>query len=43
MPDSEEKEEMMEELTKQKELFTSLFDIKRHEHLLSKGEYLHPG
>uniref|UniRef100_A0A4W5KB28 Tryptophan 2,3-dioxygenase n=1 Tax=Hucho hucho TaxID=62062 RepID=A0A4W5KB28_9TELE len=38
MPDSEEKEEMMEELTKQKELFTSLFDIKRHEHLLSKGE-----
>uniref|UniRef100_A0A8C7QDC9 tryptophan 2,3-dioxygenase n=1 Tax=Oncorhynchus mykiss TaxID=8022 RepID=A0A8C7QDC9_ONCMY len=38
MPDTEEKEEMMEELTKQKELFTSLFDIKRHEHLLSKGE-----
>ncbi|KAM9510977.1 tryptophan 2,3-dioxygenase A [Salvelinus alpinus] len=38
MTDSEEKEEMMEELTKQKELFTSLFDIKRHEHLLSKGE-----
>uniref|UniRef100_A0A673Z4L0 Tryptophan 2,3-dioxygenase n=1 Tax=Salmo trutta TaxID=8032 RepID=A0A673Z4L0_SALTR len=38
MQDSEEKEEMMEEMTKQKELFTSLFDVKRHEHLLGKGE-----
>lgn len=38
MPDSEEKEEMMAELVKQKELFTSLFDEKRHDHLLSKGE-----
>uniref|UniRef100_A0A6Q2XAM2 Tryptophan 2,3-dioxygenase n=1 Tax=Esox lucius TaxID=8010 RepID=A0A6Q2XAM2_ESOLU len=31
-------EEMMEELKKQRELFTSLFDVKIHEHLLSKGE-----
>lgn len=38
MTDSEEKEEMMAELVKQKELFTSLFDEKRHDHLLSKGE-----
>ncbi|AWP11736.1 putative tryptophan 2-3-dioxygenase isoform 3 [Scophthalmus maximus] len=38
MPDSEDKEEMMAELVKQKELFTSLFDEKRHDHLLSKGE-----
>lgn len=38
MPDSEEKEELMAELVKQKELFTSLFDEKRHDHLLSKGE-----
>lgn len=38
MPDSEEKEEMMAEVVKQKELFTSLFDEKRHDHLLSKGE-----
>lgn len=38
MPDSEEKEELMAELVKQKELFTSLFDEKRHDHLLSKGQ-----
>ncbi|KAM6953841.1 tryptophan 2,3-dioxygenase A [Aplochiton taeniatus] len=38
IPDPEEKEDMMAELTKQREVFTSLFDIKRHEHLLSKGE-----
>lgn len=38
MPDSEEKEELMAELIKQRELFTSLFDEKRHDHLLSKGE-----
>lgn len=38
MPDSEEKEELMAELVKQKELFTSLFDEKRHDDLLSKGE-----
>uniref|UniRef100_A0A8C9YJT0 tryptophan 2,3-dioxygenase n=1 Tax=Sander lucioperca TaxID=283035 RepID=A0A8C9YJT0_SANLU len=38
MEDSEDKEEMMAELVKQKELFTSLFDEKRHDHLLSKGE-----
>ncbi|KAK7922215.1 hypothetical protein WMY93_009117 [Mugilogobius chulae] len=31
-------QELMEELVKQKELFTSLFDEKRHDHLLSKGE-----
>ncbi|KAJ8399261.1 hypothetical protein AAFF_G00412990 [Aldrovandia affinis] len=35
---SEIKEEMMEDLSKQKEVFTSLFDEKRHDHLLSKGE-----
>ena len=38
MENSEEKEEMMVELVKQKELFTSLFDEKRHNHLVSKGE-----
>ncbi|XP_056295582.1 tryptophan 2,3-dioxygenase A [Pseudoliparis swirei] len=38
MADSEEKLEMMAELVKQKVLFTSLFDEKRHEHLFSKGE-----
>ncbi|KAM4707676.1 tryptophan 2,3-dioxygenase [Discoglossus pictus] len=37
-PDSEDKEELMAELQKQKEVFTALFDEKRHEHLLSKGE-----
>lgn len=38
MADCEEKEELMAELLKQKELFTSLFDEKRHDHLHSKGE-----
>lgn len=38
MPKSEDKEELMVELAKQKDLFTSLFDEKRHEHLLSKGQ-----
>ncbi|TNM98902.1 tryptophan 2,3-dioxygenase A [Takifugu flavidus] len=38
MPKSEDKEELMGELAKQKDLFTSLFDEKRHDHLLSKGE-----
>ncbi|XP_053316342.1 tryptophan 2,3-dioxygenase [Spea bombifrons] len=37
-PDSEEKEEQIAELLKQREVFTALFDEKRHQHLLSKGE-----
>ncbi|KAL7886276.1 hypothetical protein AOLI_G00065710 [Acnodon oligacanthus] len=37
-PDSEMKEELMADIIKQKELFMSLFDEKRHNHLLSKGE-----
>ncbi|KAL6479735.1 hypothetical protein MHYP_G00107680 [Metynnis hypsauchen] len=37
-PDSEMKEELMADFIKQKELFTCLFDEKRHNHLLSKGE-----
>ncbi|XP_073461751.1 tryptophan 2,3-dioxygenase [Aquarana catesbeiana] len=37
-PDSEDKEEHLAELQKQKEVFTALFDEKRHEHLVSKGE-----
>ncbi|XP_071976892.1 tryptophan 2,3-dioxygenase [Engystomops pustulosus] len=37
-PDSEDKEEQLAELQKQREVFTALFDEKRHEHLLSKGE-----
>uniref|UniRef100_A0A3Q2URX7 Tryptophan 2,3-dioxygenase n=1 Tax=Haplochromis burtoni TaxID=8153 RepID=A0A3Q2URX7_HAPBU len=40
MPDSEEKEELMAEMVKQRELFTSLFDEKRHDHLVSKGKCL---
>ncbi|XP_067407945.1 tryptophan 2,3-dioxygenase isoform X2 [Emydura macquarii macquarii] len=36
--ESEEKEELLAELQKQKEVLISLFDEKRHEHLLSKGE-----
>lgn len=40
MPDSEEKEELMAEMVKQREIFTSLFDEKRHDHLVSKGECL---
>lgn len=39
MPDSDEKEELMAELVKQKDVFTSLFDEKRHDHLLSKGQF----
>ncbi|XP_036425183.1 tryptophan 2,3-dioxygenase A [Colossoma macropomum] len=37
-PDSEMKEELMADFIKQKELFMCLFDEKRHDHLLSKGE-----
>lgn len=37
--ESEEKEEQMAEFQKQKEVLLSLFDEKRHEHLLSKGIY----
>nr|KAF6350321.1 tryptophan 2,3-dioxygenase [Myotis myotis] len=36
--ESEEKEEQMAEFHKQKEVLLLLFDEKRHEHLLSKGE-----
>ncbi|XP_061440463.1 tryptophan 2,3-dioxygenase isoform X2 [Rhineura floridana] len=36
--DLEEKEDQLAELQKQKEVLISLFDEKRHEHLLSKGE-----
>ncbi|XP_042326042.1 tryptophan 2,3-dioxygenase [Sceloporus undulatus] len=36
--DPEEKEDQLTELQKQKEVLISLFDEKRHEHLLSKGE-----
>uniref|UniRef100_A0A8C3FPU2 Tryptophan 2,3-dioxygenase n=1 Tax=Chrysemys picta bellii TaxID=8478 RepID=A0A8C3FPU2_CHRPI len=35
--ESEEKEDLLAELQKQKEILISLFDEKRHEHLLSKG------
>ncbi|XP_042622578.1 tryptophan 2,3-dioxygenase B [Cyprinus carpio] len=38
MEDSEVKEDLLAELNKQTEVFTALFDPKRHEHLLSKGE-----
>uniref|UniRef100_A0A672RQX4 Tryptophan 2,3-dioxygenase n=1 Tax=Sinocyclocheilus grahami TaxID=75366 RepID=A0A672RQX4_SINGR len=38
MEDSEVKEDLLAELNKQTEIFTALFDPKRHEHLLSKGE-----
>uniref|UniRef100_UPI00398E45E0 tryptophan 2,3-dioxygenase-like n=1 Tax=Pristiophorus japonicus TaxID=55135 RepID=UPI00398E45E0 len=37
-PVFEEKEDMLSEFNRQKEVLTSLFDEKRHEHLLSKGE-----
>ncbi|XP_067825783.1 tryptophan 2,3-dioxygenase-like [Heptranchias perlo] len=37
-PAFEEKDDMLWELNRRKELLTSLFDEKRHEHLLSKGE-----
>ncbi|XP_034626864.1 tryptophan 2,3-dioxygenase isoform X1 [Trachemys scripta elegans] len=36
--ESEEKEDLLAELQKQKEILIALFDEKRHEHLLSKGE-----
>ncbi|XP_034356627.1 tryptophan 2,3-dioxygenase isoform X1 [Arvicanthis niloticus] len=36
--DSEEKEEQMAEFRKQKEVLLCLFDEKRHDYLLSKGE-----
>lgn len=38
MPESEEKEELRAELAKQTDVFASLFDEKRHDHLLSKGQ-----
>ncbi|XP_043982820.1 tryptophan 2,3-dioxygenase A [Gambusia affinis] len=38
MRDSEEKANLMVELVKQREHFMSLFDEKRHDHLVSKGE-----
>jgi len=38
MEDSEVKQELLEDKNKQTEVFTALFDPKRHEHLLSKGE-----
>lgn len=38
MSESEEKEELRLELAKQMDVFTSLFDEKRHDHLLSKGQ-----
>ncbi|XP_005800647.1 tryptophan 2,3-dioxygenase [Xiphophorus maculatus] len=38
MPESEEKEKLMVEVVQQREHFMSLFDEKRHEHLVSKGE-----
>ncbi|XP_066852194.1 tryptophan 2,3-dioxygenase isoform X2 [Anser cygnoides] len=37
-PESEEKEDFLSEFQKQKDVLLSLFDEKRHEHLLSKGE-----
>ncbi|XP_072351898.1 tryptophan 2,3-dioxygenase-like [Scyliorhinus torazame] len=37
-PASEAKEDMLCELNRDKETLTALFDEKRHEHLLSKGE-----
>ncbi|XP_055501660.1 tryptophan 2,3-dioxygenase-like [Leucoraja erinacea] len=37
-PAFEEKEDMLLELNKRKEVLTSMFDVRRHEHLLSKGE-----
>lgn len=38
MPDSDVKEELMAELVKQKDVFTTLFDEKRHDHLVSRGQ-----
>ncbi|NXX41840.1 T23O dioxygenase, partial [Tricholaema leucomelas] len=37
-PESEEKDDDLSEFQKQKDVLLSLFDEKRHEHLLSKGE-----
>ncbi|XP_063044663.1 tryptophan 2,3-dioxygenase A [Engraulis encrasicolus] len=37
-PPSGDKEEQMEEFIKQREVLSSLFDEKRHDHLMSKGE-----
>ncbi|KAB0404938.1 hypothetical protein E2I00_016691 [Balaenoptera physalus] len=39
--ESEEKEEQKAEFQKQKEVLLSLFDEKRHEHLLSKGRHFY--
>uniref|UniRef100_A0A8B9KLG6 Tryptophan 2,3-dioxygenase b n=1 Tax=Astyanax mexicanus TaxID=7994 RepID=A0A8B9KLG6_ASTMX len=39
MSDCETKQELLEDLSKQIELFNSLFDSKRHDHLLSKGDH----
>ncbi|NXW49522.1 T23O dioxygenase, partial [Nyctiprogne leucopyga] len=36
--ESEEKDDLLSEFHKQKDVLLSLFDEKRHEHLLSKGE-----
>ncbi|NXM49364.1 T23O dioxygenase, partial [Gymnorhina tibicen] len=36
--ESEEKDDLMSEFQKQKDVLLQLFDEKRHEHLLSKGE-----
>lgn len=41
MPTCEKKQDMLENLTKQTEIFAYLFDAKHHEHLLSKGEHWH--
>ncbi|KAI5626586.1 tryptophan 2,3-dioxygenase B [Silurus asotus] len=38
MADCEKKQDLLEDLTKQMEVFTYLFDSKHHEHLLSKGD-----
>ncbi|KAJ8262446.1 hypothetical protein GJAV_G00166580 [Gymnothorax javanicus] len=38
IPESEAKEEMMADLNKQREVFSSIFDEKLHDHLFSKGE-----
>lgn len=39
MENCEKKNDMMEDLSKQIEVFTYLFDSKHHEHLLSKGKH----
>lgn len=35
--ESEEKDDLLSEFQKQRDVLLSLFDEKRHEHLLSKG------